>query len=631
MKTGIHPDYVECKVHCSCGNEFTTRSTVPSLRVELCSECHPFYTGKQKLVDTGGRVERFNRRHGEVGGGQEDHPRPPRPARRPPRPDAMSSEAPSSSPRYMGGQAVVEGVMMRGERTWAIAVRTPEGDIEIETHETPTWAEKWAKIPLVRGVMALAESMALGMKALTWSANRQIPEEEQISSKAMGWTIGVALTFFTAIFIVLPAVAANGIGNIFGLDGFWFHVAEGALRLGIFLGYLLLIGQLKDIKRVFQYHGAEHKAIAAYENDVELTAESAQQFDTSHVRCGTNFLLTVMVITIVVYSFVGRPGLGAADPLPDRAAAAHRRSQLRGHPLRRPAHGPGVGARGDEARSAPAASHHASAVARPGRGGGGVAEGGAHRRAAGGGRGPPAASTEPERAARARVRVKFGIFYEHQLPRPWEEDSEYTLIQHALEQCELADRLGIDYVWEVEHHFLEEYSHSSAPEVFLAAASQRTQRIRLGHGIVQTPPPFNHPARVAERVAMLDLVSGGRADFGTGESSSEAELGGFGIDPEHKRAMWEEGLRVALRCMTETPFTGHAGEHVTMPPRNVVPKPVQKPHPPVWVACSRRDTIHLAAQKGIGALAFAFIDPEEARHWMTDYHETLANGVRADR
>ena len=125
---------------------------------------------------------------------------------------------------------------------------------------------------------------------------------------------------------MLPAVAANGIGNFFGVDGFWFHVAEGALRLGIFLGYLLLIGLMKDIKRVFQYHGAEHKAIAAYENDVELTAESAQQFDTSHVRCGTNFLLTVMVITIVVYSFVGRPALAAAHPLPDRADAGHRRA-----------------------------------------------------------------------------------------------------------------------------------------------------------------------------------------------------------------------------------------------------------------------------------------------------------------
>jgi alkanesulfonate monooxygenase SsuD/methylene tetrahydromethanopterin reductase-like flavin-dependent oxidoreductase (luciferase family) len=224
--------------------------------------------------------------------------------------------------------------------------------------------------------------------------------------------------------------------------------------------------------------------------------------------------------------------------------------------------------------------------------------------------------------------VKFGIFYEHQLPRPWDEDSEYVLIQNALEQCELADQLGIEYVWEVEHHFLEEYSHSSAPEVFLAAVSQRTKNIRLGHGIVQTPPPFNHPARIAERVAMLDLVSGGRAEFGTGESSSEAELGGFGVDPVMKREMWEEGLRVAVRCMTEEPFTGHSGRFVTMPPRNVVPKPRQKPHPPIWVACSRRDTIHLAAQKGIGALSFAFINPEEAKHWVDDYYGTLeAEGV----
>jgi uncharacterized protein YqhQ len=217
----------------------------------------------------------------------------------------MSDGTPSSSPRYMGGQAVVEGVMMRGERTWAIAVRTPEGDIEIETHDTPTWADKWMKIPLVRGVMALAESMALGMKALTWSANRQIPEEEQISSKAMGWTIGVALAFFTAIFILLPAVAANGLGDVLGLDGFWFHVAEGGLRLAIFLGYLLLIGQLKDIKRVFQYHGAEHKAIAAYENDVELTPESAQRFDTSHVRCGIlSRILLLPVIAGVSYEVI---------------------------------------------------------------------------------------------------------------------------------------------------------------------------------------------------------------------------------------------------------------------------------------------------------------------------------------
>jgi alkanesulfonate monooxygenase SsuD/methylene tetrahydromethanopterin reductase-like flavin-dependent oxidoreductase (luciferase family) len=220
--------------------------------------------------------------------------------------------------------------------------------------------------------------------------------------------------------------------------------------------------------------------------------------------------------------------------------------------------------------------------------------------------------------------MKFGVFYEHQLARPWDQDAEYRVLQQALEQCVLADRLGIDYVWEVEHHFLEEYSHSSAPEVFLAAVSQRTTRIRLGHGIVQMPPPFNHPARVAERIATLDLISDGRVEFGTGEASSEAELGAFLIDPAEKRAMWEEGLRVALRCLTEEPFAGHAGRYVTMPPRNVVPKPRQRPHPPVWVACSRRETIHLAAQHAIGALSFSFFDPEEARHWVNDYYSTLA-------
>ncbi len=219
--------------------------------------------------------------------------------------------------------------------------------------------------------------------------------------------------------------------------------------------------------------------------------------------------------------------------------------------------------------------------------------------------------------------MKFGIFYEHQLPRPWSDTSEQQLIADALDQIELADRLGIQYLWEVEHHFLEEYSHSSAPEVFLAAASQRTKRMRIGHGVVQTAPGYNHPARVAERVAMLDLVSNGRVEFGTGESASDAELAGFGVDRETKREAWLEGLEVAIRCMTEVPFGGVEGSFVSMPPRNVVPKPVQKPHPPLWVACSRRNTILLAAEKGIGALSFAFVEPEDAKQWVDDYEITL--------
>jgi alkanesulfonate monooxygenase SsuD/methylene tetrahydromethanopterin reductase-like flavin-dependent oxidoreductase (luciferase family) len=221
--------------------------------------------------------------------------------------------------------------------------------------------------------------------------------------------------------------------------------------------------------------------------------------------------------------------------------------------------------------------------------------------------------------------MKFGIFYEHQLPRPWEPDDEHRLLKDALEQVELADRLGLDYVWEVEHHFLEEYSHSSAPEVFLGACSQRTTRIRLGHGIVALPVNYNHTARIAERIATLDLISDGRVDFGTGETSSEAELGGFGIERASKRAQWAEALDAVTRMMVETPFAGFDGEFLKMPPRNVVPKPMQKPHPPLWVACSRRETIHLAATKGIGALSFSFVESAEARHWVNDYYTTIAS------
>src|SRR5206468_3725092 len=221
--------------------------------------------------------------------------------------------------------------------------------------------------------------------------------------------------------------------------------------------------------------------------------------------------------------------------------------------------------------------------------------------------------------------MKFGIFYEHQLPRPWSADSEHRLLQESLTQIELADGLGYDYAWEVEHHFLEEYAHSSAPEVFLGAASQRTKQIRLGHGIVNVMPTVNHPARIAERVATLDLVSGGRVEFGTGESSSAAELGGFLIDRERKREMWREELDAISRMFVETPFAGLDGDWVQMPPRNVVPKPLQKPHPPLWVACSRRETIHLAARHGIGALSFSFVEPDDAGKWVREYYELIAS------
>jgi len=209
----------------------------------------------------------------------------------------------------MGGQAVLEGVMMRGTSTWAVAVRTPEGSIEVITRDVPGWSERYRRIPLLRGVMGLGESVSLGYKALAWSANRQVPDEEQVSDKAIGWTMALAMVLFSGLFLVLPALAGRGLRSIAGAVPF--QAAEGVLRLLIFVGYLLLISRMRDIRRVFEYHGAEHKSIAAYENGVELTPESAQRFTTAHVRCGTNFLLTVMVVAILTYSVVPTPNLAA--------------------------------------------------------------------------------------------------------------------------------------------------------------------------------------------------------------------------------------------------------------------------------------------------------------------------------
>ena len=221
--------------------------------------------------------------------------------------------------------------------------------------------------------------------------------------------------------------------------------------------------------------------------------------------------------------------------------------------------------------------------------------------------------------------MKFGGIHLMQLPRPWTNDSDRKLLNDALDIAELSDKSGFDYVWATEHHFLEEYSHASTPEIFLAAASQRTKNVRLAHGIIQTPPNINHPARVAERIAALDLISNGRAEFGMGSGATITELGGFRVTQEEKKAMQLEGFRVALRMMVEEPFTGHEGKYVNVPPRNVMPKPCQKPHPPLWMACSRRESILEAARLGLGALTFSFASPEEARPWVKEYYDTIEN------
>jgi alkanesulfonate monooxygenase SsuD/methylene tetrahydromethanopterin reductase-like flavin-dependent oxidoreductase (luciferase family) len=219
--------------------------------------------------------------------------------------------------------------------------------------------------------------------------------------------------------------------------------------------------------------------------------------------------------------------------------------------------------------------------------------------------------------------MRFGVFYEHQLPKPWSADDEYRLLHEALDQVVLADELGFHHAWEVEHHFLDEYSHSSAPEVFLAAAAARTKRIRLGHGIRQVIPNYNHPARTAESIATLDLISDGRVDFGIGEGATRLELHGFGIPAKRKRALSLEAAEQVANMMVLDPYPGYDGEGFSMPCRNVLPKPRQKPHPPMWIACTNRSTIEVAAENGLGALAFSFVDPDEARTWVDTYYDII--------
>jgi alkanesulfonate monooxygenase SsuD/methylene tetrahydromethanopterin reductase-like flavin-dependent oxidoreductase (luciferase family) len=221
--------------------------------------------------------------------------------------------------------------------------------------------------------------------------------------------------------------------------------------------------------------------------------------------------------------------------------------------------------------------------------------------------------------------MKIGVFYELQLPRPWHADSEYQLFQNALTQVELADRLGYDFAWEVEHHFMEEYSHSSAPEVFLAAASQRTKNIRLGHGIVQLTT--NHPARVAERVSTLDLLSHGRVELGIGEGSSVTELHPFERRFRDKRLVWEDAVRALIPMFADGGSEYH-GEYFAFPLRNVLPKPKQKPHPPLWVACSQLETIQMAGTRGMGALAFQFISADAAQAWVHAYYNAFCKRMQ---
>lgn len=219
--------------------------------------------------------------------------------------------------------------------------------------------------------------------------------------------------------------------------------------------------------------------------------------------------------------------------------------------------------------------------------------------------------------------MRFGVFYELQLPKPWDEDSEYRIVQEAIEQVCIADRIGIDCAWAVEHHFLDEYSHCSASDVFLSTLAAKTERIRVGFGIRQVIPNYNHPSRTAEAVAMLDLVSNGRVEFGIGEGATRLELHGFGIDAKRKQSLSFEAAEQIANMMVMDPYPGYEGEGFSLPCRNVLPKPRQKPHPPMWLACTNRKTIETAARNGLGALAFTFANPDEAKGWADTYYSII--------
>ena len=210
--------------------------------------------------------------------------------------------------KTVGGQAVIEGVMMRAPGAWSVAVRHPDHGVVARREVLGRLSERnrAARIPLVRGIVVLWESLSLGFRALSWSAEQAAGEEEEPLTKAqIGWTMGLAFALFAGIFILLPAFAA---GTVAGESGIAFNVIEGVIRLVLFVGYIWAIGRSSEIGRVFEYHGAEHMSIHAYEAGEPLSVASVRRYPPEHPRCGTSFLLIVVLGSIVLFSFFGRPG-----------------------------------------------------------------------------------------------------------------------------------------------------------------------------------------------------------------------------------------------------------------------------------------------------------------------------------
>jgi uncharacterized protein YqhQ len=219
--------------------------------------------------------------------------------------------SPASATHLYGGQAVIEGVMMRGQDHWAVAVREPNGTVYVESHDIDSIAARhaiWRK-PFFRGMVVLGQSLKIGVRALLVASNHAMEEDEQLSSRQVGVSLTIAMVAFVAVFVLGPTSLFVWLENTLDIHGVIVNVAEGVFRVALFVGYLWLIGRTKDIHRVFEYHGAEHKTIAAYEHGVELVPERIDGYPKEHVRCGTNFLIIVMIVTVFVFSLFGTPGL----------------------------------------------------------------------------------------------------------------------------------------------------------------------------------------------------------------------------------------------------------------------------------------------------------------------------------
>ena len=218
--------------------------------------------------------------------------------------------------------------------------------------------------------------------------------------------------------------------------------------------------------------------------------------------------------------------------------------------------------------------------------------------------------------------MKFGMFYEVQVPRPAPPEAEHQRLREIVDQVVLAEEAGFDHVWFVEHHFLTEWAHSSASEVMLAVLSQHTTKMRLGFGVVLLP--VHHPLHVAVKTATLDVMSGGRVDVGVGRAGNPYQITPFGIDLEDTRGIWEESLRMLPDIWTQETFSHH-GRYFNVPEREVIPKPMQKPHPPLWSACSQEDTFQLAGEMGVGCLCNVLGQYETVERRIGIYKEALKN------